>query len=127
MELDPQAVAIAHAASDAALALLRREIREAGLSGLGQFDFGSLISTAIKAAGDVATAKIAQSSAKTAASTAQKIEAMRISAEQKTAELAAQAASYSGGGFTATIAQPTVWIPVALAGGALVLFMMMRK
>jgi hypothetical protein len=137
MDMNPQAVAIANAASDVALRLLRDEIREAGLSGLGQFDIGSLISAAVSAAGSVASSYIKGRTDVTIAKRNAELVASQERMAQQQADLQAamqqQAANQSSlssvlpAGFTSTLAQPTVWIPVALAGGALVLFLMMRK
>lgn len=132
--LDPQALAIANAVSDVALRLLRDEAREFGLAGLGQFDFSALIAPLINAASSIATSRIKQQTEikigkqQAALQQAQAVQEERLLQQQ--AALQAQidsANSVLPVGFTSTLAQPTVWIPVALAGGALVLFLMMRK
>jgi hypothetical protein len=132
--LDPQALAIANAVSDVALRLLRDEAREFGLAGLGQFDFSALIAPLINAASSIATTKIKQQTEiklgqqQAALQQAQAVQEQRLLQQQ--AALQAQideANSVLPAGFTSTLAQPTVWVPVALAGGALVLFLMLRK
>lgn len=133
--LDPQALAISNAASDVALRLLRDEIRESGLfSGLGQFDIGALISTAVSAAGTVASNYIQGRTASTVAreqaslvAAQERMQAQQLALQEAASRAAAQGSSVLPAGFTQTLAQPTVWIPVALAGGALALFLMLRK
>jgi hypothetical protein len=140
--MTPEQLKISNAAADAALSLLRDEIRAAGLSGLGEtideamgaeagstlyakeqaaaapgFDFGSLINTAIKAAAGVATTKIQQNTLTSIAKKTTALQQQNVLQQQQAAWGMPAGLSFSS---------PAVLIPTVL-GGVLVLYLALKR